>query len=259
MDWSSSSGRKLARGIEHARTLRRETETFENANAYVIRTEREERSREEVIYRCFATEREAPPDHWPLLAGETLHNLRSALESSVWAASNGRGRPQFPIFTDPCEFQVMGRPMIARTPKAIRALIERRQPYNAMPNGPEWDALAILRTLSNLDKHRTLTTIAAAVDLPFISHDGGPVEVQFLEVWEDRPLDKDTHVMTYAVRHPQANQVQVYPDLRYQVRIEGRGMASTFVYLARRVFECVWEVENGIAIPDMTPAGFYPI
>src|SRR4051794_1704160 len=116
----TSAQRKFMRGVEQIKTLSGEADAFENRNAYVFRTEVESRTTHEIRYRSFAIEREAPCDEWPLLAGEAIQNIRSALDHLVYAASGGRSRSQFPIFTDPCEFQVLGGRMLQGVPESIR-------------------------------------------------------------------------------------------------------------------------------------------
>ena len=178
----TSAERKLMRGIEHVQTLSAEASAFENANAYVLRTEHERRPSQEVEHVCFAVERQAPPDHWPLVAGEAIHNLRSSLEHAVYMASGEAKGTQFPIFLTEPDFKKLGRPMIARTSRAVRALIEARQPYNRTPENPGLDALARLRQLSNLDKHKTLAVVACAVDLAFVSHSEDASEISLTRV-----------------------------------------------------------------------------
>ena len=166
----SSAQRKLARGIEHVQTLQGEAAEFLDEDAYVFSVERERRSAQKIAHRCFATEIKPTPDHWPLLAGEAIQNLRSSLDHAVYALvpKRKRGASGFPIYTDTCEFQVLGRKLIPRIPTPIAALIENAQPYRHSPQAPSRDSLEILRTLSNIDKHRTLATIACAVELEYI-------------------------------------------------------------------------------------------
>jgi hypothetical protein len=97
----TSAQRKLNRGVEHVEAIRGEARSFENGRAYELRIEPELRSPEEIKYDCFAVEREPVPDHWPLLIGEAIQNLRSSLDHVVYAA---RGK-QFPIFTTPANFR----------------------------------------------------------------------------------------------------------------------------------------------------------
>lgn len=165
----SSAQRKLARGINHVNTLCDEVRTFERRNAYEPSVERHVRSPKEIEFKVTAIENLRPKDEWSLVAGEAIQSLRSALDHAVYAiAKKNRSRCQYPIFIDACEFQVRGRPLIAGVPKPIRALIEEAQPYKTQPAKPALAPLAILNSLSNLDKHRNLTTVATAVPFQYI-------------------------------------------------------------------------------------------
>jgi hypothetical protein len=254
----TSAQRKLLRGIEQVKALSAETSAFENANAYVLRTEREHRTSQEIEYVSFAVERQAPPDHWPLLAGEAIHNLRCSLEHAVYTASGGAKGTQFPIFVKEAEFQKSGRPMIARTSTAVRALIEARQPYNRTSQDPSFDPLARLQKLSNLDKHRTLAVVACAIDLAYVGHDEKGGFGRFTYVGQDdQPLHEGTKVLAYiAPLGAEGKQVNVNPGLAYQVRIEGLPLASALTAIARRAFECLVECETAQPMPVMA---MYPI
>jgi hypothetical protein len=255
----TSARRKLARGIEQIQTLRGEAEEFENAEAYVFRVERERRSANDVKYRCFARERQPPADHWPLLAGEAIQNLRSALDHALYevAPKRKRGRATYPIFTDPCEFQVIGLKRLLGIPAEIRAAIEDTQPYRRLPQAPAKDALEQLRTLSNIDKHRALTTFASVIYLESVSA-WGDLEIR----WEDGAPGKqlshggETYISTFVVTSETGlDEMDVTPDFGYQIRIEGRPL-DLFPIMARRVFEGVSVCESGGKLP---PSSSYPL
>lgn len=206
---------------------------FESAEAYEFRTERKERSAEEVECRSFAIERKAPPDHWPLLAGEAIHNLRGALDHFVHEVSGGYRDSQFPIFTDRCEFQVLGTRKLKRVPKTVRARIEEAQPYRRMPQNPPQDALARLRVLSNLDKHRVLATVVASVYDEWI---GGPdgVEIDWTEPGLNKALGAGETYISTLIAKGEITDVDVKPEFGYQVRIEGHPVAQ-LDWIAREV------------------------
>jgi hypothetical protein len=254
----SSAQRKLARGIEHVETLRDEAWTFESANAYVPHIERNIRTPQEIEYQVTATENLRPPEHWPVLAGEAIQNLRSALDHAVYPlVKKNRGLSQFPIFTDPCEFQVKGRPLIAGVPSPIRTLIESRQPYKALPSKPALDSLAVLSSFSNRDKHRTLNTVVTASRLQYIGIKDG-VRIEPLKPFrEGQPLYHGAHIAHFIARaEKELREVDVDPRFVYEVRIEGRSFVNTLVAIAMRVYECVTECETGQTI---SPLAQYPI
>lgn len=223
----SSAQRKFEWGVKHLNALRSEAEAFENGRRYVLRPEREDRSAEEVAYDCFAVPKEPLPEHWPLLLGDAIQNIRSSLDHSLYTAARGKGRTQFPIFEDPCEFQVIGSRRIAALKPPIRAIVEQAQPFNAIIRAPSSDALAVLADLSNHDKHRNITTAVSYIGLPMVSRlrsvtDPGEAEITFTFSGEGMPLapDKETHVASFVVSGPKAQEVNVQPDFFYEVLIE---------------------------------------
>lgn len=254
----SSAQSKLARGIEHVKTFQAEAADFLDEDAYVFSVERKRRSAQEVAYRCFATEIETMPEHWPLLAGEAIQNLRSALDHAVYVLvpKRKRGISGFPIFTDECEFQVLGRKLIPKIPVPVEALIERAQPYRHTPQAPTRDPLEILRSLSNIDKHRTLTTIACAVDMEWIGVELG-ITVKDWKPATGRALGQGkTEISSFiAVSKTDIDEMQVDPQFSYEIRVEGLPLDMLAV-IARRVFEVVTECETAHAIQ---PFAAYPI
>lgn len=122
------------------------------------------------------------------IAGDIVHNLRSALDHLAWqlvlldggqpdeetsfplheSATNKHGNPRVLII----------KPGIRDT--AIMSAVEAMQPYTEARYGhdPRTDGLGIIRRLDNIDKHRLLLTVVHALDrdLPAYwgAHDGDP-------------------------------------------------------------------------------------
>lgn len=252
----TSAQRKLKRGVEHVETLRREADSFEDGKAYLFESERELRSPHEAEYRCFAVQRKKMPVHWPLLAGEAIQNLRSALDHLVYEKSGGNRRTQFPIFTDRCEFQVLASRKMKGVPEAVRAKIEEAQPYRFMPHDAAEHPLAQLNSLANLDKHRVLTTFASAV-----THEGVGLPEGAKVTWKDiasnKPLGAGkTQISTFVVStEGEVKDVNVEPLFSYEVRIEGRPVA-TLKWIANQIYRVMAEVDTGEKLPIFAP---YPL
>lgn len=133
--------------------------------------------------------------------GEIVHNLRSALDHLAWQLANvyTGGNPayprrvQFPIEDDPDVFRRRCTPSVrdngawlGEVDPAHHAIIDRYQPYQGENGGlsQRWwtgylHELALLRDLSDTDKHRVLTTILTPttqfelqVRLPFVEGRG---------------------------------------------------------------------------------------
>lgn len=258
----TSAQRKLAWGVESIKTLYAEADPYRSRKAYVFDVERDVRSPNEVCFRCFATEIEAPPDHWPLLAGDAIQNIRSALDHCIWTAwrsvkeNTGDGNhTQFVICEDPdcwkrSQWHLVG------VPDRVRTLVERSQPYKRWPQAPASEALAILARLSNTDKHRTLAVVASAIEFEGV---GVPSDVK-LEQWRPatgKRLGKGrTEISSFiAVSDAEFNPMQVSPQFTYDVHIEGMQI-SILKGFVHNVFEIVVEAETG-SRPD--PFATYPL
>jgi hypothetical protein len=118
----------------------------------------------------------AIPPEWTLATGETLYNLRSALDHLAWQlVMLDGGTPgehtQFPIRETP--FDKNGDLLRARIQPTISSaqildLLEEVQPYRGPmgePADPTRSPLLRLHKLNNVDKHRLLLVIAGVLDL----------------------------------------------------------------------------------------------
>lgn len=110
----------------------------------------------------------SPDTMWSVRIGEIVHNLRSALDHTVWELfiRNNRRPPQrgsmnqFPIFDAQAGFDKRGTGQFLKgiSQKAVQ-LIRAEQPFSVSDGGtgegiqsPLWH----LKELSNCDKHRTI-------------------------------------------------------------------------------------------------------
>lgn len=104
--------------------------------------------------------------HIGVIAGDVLHNLRSALDHLAWqlallTTATPYDRTQFPIAFTEGEFGSRGgQKMISDLSPEHRARIETFQPYHG--TNENWTPLALhdLRVLSNTDKHRLVNATA---------------------------------------------------------------------------------------------------
>jgi hypothetical protein len=110
---------------------------------------------------------EDPPLRLAVLVGEFIHNLRSALDHLVWQlALTSTATPsetlQFPIYTaEPARpWADIVAHRLADVPDEAVDLIYYMQPWRY--SNPEDEALAVVRTLSNEDKHRVLLEVVSA-------------------------------------------------------------------------------------------------
>lgn len=172
--------------------------------------------------------------------GEIIHDQRSCLDHLVWqlACYHTGGNPsaprriQFPIDDDPAVFQrrlTYGKPQgwLGEVLPAHQAVIEGTQPYHGLNDlrshqlvGAYIHELAILRDLSDLDKHRILTELAVAGE-------GFALKYQIIEIdptyarEQPRSFDRGAEVM----RARFAGQEKVEPN----VEMVGSVGASVFL------------------------------
>jgi hypothetical protein len=106
-----------------------------------------------------------------VVAGEAIHNLRSALDHLAWTlvlndgGSPDHRRTQFPIWEDRL---TPGGELRTVTIKGgikpeTESILEDLQAFHHV-NDPTQHSLALLRHLSNIDKHRTLYVTVLAVE-----------------------------------------------------------------------------------------------
>ena len=160
---------KLARAREHLDALDREVRAFSDSKPYELISESDAETGD-YVYRLHLKWPEAkPPDHLSLIAGDIVHNLRTALDYVVWQlAELGQGANftlQFPLVENPdqekyrdTETSVLA-PLLARHRTMIKAL----QPYHVhsaieatAPIPSANQALLLVGRLDNWDKHRLL-------------------------------------------------------------------------------------------------------
>lgn len=141
---------KVARAEEHIRELQREIRSYLDSQPYdVIPSRRAGQGGPAVHLRV------PPPHRLSAIVGDCLSNLRAAVDLTFWALAlqtgpkdPDRDRIFFPIFSNEVKFQA-AQVGFARyvQPEAV-AVIEQVQPFRTRNA-----ALAVLRTLSNQDKH----------------------------------------------------------------------------------------------------------
>jgi hypothetical protein len=260
----TSAQRKLARGVEQVKTLESEAEAFVGAKAYTFDTKRERRAPNEIFCRCYATERIAPPDHWPLLAGEAIHNLRSALDHAVWQAwrdvktnTGDGGHTQFVICDSPGDFKKANW-HLEGVPAPVRAIVERAQPYNRWPQAPTQEPLAVLRALSNADKHRTLAIVAGDVSFEMVGIGASGITIEGWDPASGKRLGNGTtEISSFTARsaNGEINEMDVQPSFTYGVRIEWVRLAY-LKGVVHDIFEILTEIETGAKPNPFAP---YPL
>jgi hypothetical protein len=151
---------KVERAKKHILELQADVQGFYETKPYLTVAQRDPNTRQIVYSLAVCSE---PPDRFPLITGDVLQNLRSALDHLLWqlveVAGNTPGSVNaFPICESLSEYQsprtdrkVQGIAQVAK--KAIDAT----KPYRGGD-----DTLWKLHRLNNVDKHRLLITVGGA-------------------------------------------------------------------------------------------------
>jgi hypothetical protein len=145
---------RIDRADQHLADLKQGIDRYLKAhpNAFVIRVEGMDVSRPTMPSK-------PPPRTLGILIGEFAQNLRTALDYLVFqlawfdSGPSTKRRTQFLIEDKPSGFKDRKRFLEGLSPAHV-ALIERLQPYN----GGRW--LAMLRDISNADKHNVLDVVS---------------------------------------------------------------------------------------------------
>jgi hypothetical protein len=151
---------KIGRAEEHSKTVSDEICDWENAKPYLLVKNRDAKgSRYNITVNFTIPYR----DRWSLIAGDCIHNLRSALDHLIYgvALSLAKVSPppdyrrlQFPIADSPEEFAGQ-KWRIESLGETVGANIKGVQPYNRRhPLLPP--LLSIIRDFDDCDKHRLL-------------------------------------------------------------------------------------------------------
>lgn len=199
MNFDSASA-KVARALEHLQSLDDEMQRVFDSNAYGIGGHYKPETAEIDLYALPA---EFPIVEWGVRFGDCLHNLRSALDHVAWQLAldhlkrqpteNEARRIQFPI-EDTCERfkQAKIRKFVSTT---SIGMFDKFQPYHA-GNLAATHSLAVLRDLSNVDKHRVVHA-AAIVPEEFrfeFAPNSGVISHGEIEVFYGQPLEQHTKI-----------------------------------------------------------------
>jgi hypothetical protein len=100
-----------------------------------------------------------PPLNWGVIVGDLVHNLRCALDHTIWqlVIANGNtpdGGNQFPIYTHAPDAKAYDA-RVKGISAGAEAIVASLQPY-LRTNPPKPEPLGVLADLSNIDKHRSI-------------------------------------------------------------------------------------------------------
>jgi hypothetical protein len=178
----TSVNAKLRRAEEHAKSIEKEIRDWADGNSYSLSYETNP------DYTRYSTvlhiHREPDLERWSLIAADSIHNLRCALDHLVYALAiheSGQDPPpdaddlMFPICDAREGFERnIQRGRLGTISIPMRAVVEMFQPYNRpYPKLPP--LLAMLRDFENANKHRLLQLVYAAISNADIGFVGPPI------------------------------------------------------------------------------------
>ena len=105
-----------------------------------------------------------PSVEWGVITGDAIHCLRTALDQPVYELSLDPDKNcGFPVCRTRKDWETRAPAMLWGVPKDLIACLDKSQPYHR-GNTAHAHPLAILNTLSNTDKHRTIPIVALVPD-----------------------------------------------------------------------------------------------
>ncbi len=220
---------RLERAKEHIETVRCKTKTFleREPKPLDFRTEKTPGPDKAIHYVLYAVVRKEPPRSLGAPVGDTIQNIRNALDYLIYVWSlpkyRRRGRTGFPIYDDHCFFEVEGRPLIRGITGDELAFIEHHQPYKRT-NPPSNDPLSVLRRLSNKDKHRLLLTVGAAVSDSdsWISSTNANIK---LTGYNPGPVKHDAEILSFTARPKDpSEEMYVEPQSGLEIQLGETGL-----------------------------------
>jgi hypothetical protein len=222
---------KLDRAEAHIETVGEQIGAFRERDPapFGFRSDPEPRANQPGEYVLYAVIREPPPRELALPIGDALQNMRAALDHFAYELSSPSaqksGKTAFPIYTDECRFKANGVPRIKTITGHGRAFIERMQPYSATKI-PTDDPLEILRTLSNLDKHRLLVPVIAALSDrdSWVAATNAEIRFRYLH---RGPAEHDAKIVAFTAtpKDPSVD-MEVQPSSGLQMQLDKTGIVG---------------------------------
>lgn len=151
---------KVDRARKHFHELKVEIDSFLGTNPYVIGTKRDLQTQRPIY---FLAEVHPTPLKISTILGDTIHNLRSALDhlayQLVWLGTGKipSDHIYFPIADDAAKYKQKQQRQVKGAPPQAVSAIDALQPYKGGN-----DVLWRLHILNNIDKHRALITVGSA-------------------------------------------------------------------------------------------------
>lgn len=222
--------RKLAWARKHLDALDATMEAFLQSDACYATVEHDMKSGYCRARIRFAQEL---PTDWSLAVGDIVHNLRSALDALIYSlavkhlgrAPTGREviQIQFPVVDERKDWPGECGRRLAHVHADVRAAVERLQPYHRK-NRRFKHPLAVLRDLSNVDKHRHLHLTRAVASKSRLNISGNGVFPGVVIEGYTGPLEDGTQIARWRMLPGASFDVEVKAEAELAVSF-GNGPA----------------------------------
>ncbi len=267
---------KYGRSKEHFLMLQDEIARFLQSNPYQLIGEfHTDAIRQQESYVVRVQARSHPPDHWSLIIGDCLYNLRSGLDHLVRHLSKRHsgtadGPTEFPIFKNRDSFHKMDRSKNPSTPTrwsglhkirlidpTAQTIIEGLQPYYRRDGPIDLHPLWLLHELSNEDKHAALHFTGAVATGPvrvILEGATGRIEASYnspnVRLFRYGAFEDGAHVMTLGTYRTGLSdgEVQLEGEISFDVAFsqEGPGRGMLMLYTLTDIARTVANVFNAL-------------
>lgn len=177
-DWAASGRVKVERAKEHIRDLEAEISAFLETNPYETFPDEDRETGDFLVRLRVHAE---PPLRWGAVAGDALHNLRSALDilwRHVMGAVDSDRKTAFPVYPSAEKFEAERSRVVKSRRKTAMDILHAIKPYKGGN-----DALWALHELDNIDKHRILIPVGSAVGSFKTTFTLGILKAMFPDRW----------------------------------------------------------------------------
>jgi hypothetical protein len=152
---------KIKRAKEHVGDVKRQLDAFDATKPYKIGTKHDPQTRKLIYY---VTSADPVPDCLPLIAGDAIQNLMSALDHMAYqivCSDTGDKPPNpnwiyFPVGDDATKYEAKKAGKMEGAAKETFDAIDALKPYKGGN-----DLLWMLYRLNNIEKHRLLLTVGS--------------------------------------------------------------------------------------------------
>jgi hypothetical protein len=202
MEALDSAKAELDRAQEHLTKLYDEVTAFLDSRPYGVSSKTEMHEGAETFRVKVPEDETFRLGRFGILAGDYVNAVRASLDHLAWGLSllttqSPFDKTEFPIFLQPKPASV--RKKIPDVPKAAQDLIENLQPYRCTdPKDIPFHQLAMLYTLTNIDKHCHISIVRYSFLSKLTLPAGQSVNIRRIET-----LDDDEHIVDGTVTAPQ--------------------------------------------------------